>query len=1289
MHDSVADGTPSQDPSNALTPPLPDHATLIPTSPTPALTARPADCIPGYELLGELGRGGMGVVYKARQQSLKRFVALKMILSGGHASAEELARFRHEAEAAARLQHPNIVQVYEVGACDGRPFLSLEYVDGGSLAQHLHGTPLPAREAAALVETLARAVQHAHDQGIVHRDLKPANILLTGARDKGRGAREEAHELAMPAPSSHSSPSLLAPRPSPLHPKITDFGLAKRLDSTSGLSRSQGIVGTPSYMAPEQAGGKGKQVGPPADVYALGAILYELITGRPPFRAETPLDTVLQVLHDEPVPPRRLHPRLPRDLETICLKCLEKEPRKRYASALALAVDLHRFRKHEPIHARPTPFWERGWKWARRRPAVATLAALLVLSIWVGLALVTRLWLRAEGQRGFAEQQRREAQQLAVRLAIDHGVALCEQGNRNEGMLWLAAALERLPPDTPRLERSVRALLGAWRPRWHPLLNVLAQRGPISSAAFSPDGRWLVTASQDDPARLWETATGKLLAELGLPHQGTNCLAFSPDGCTVLTDGAHARLWDRVTGKQTGAPLSHEGAVVGVAFSPDGTRFLTRSDKDLFGPAGRYAGAGSEVRLWEASTGRPLGEPLAHPGRVRVAVFSPDGKTLLTAGDDHHARLWRSADGQCLAEAEQRGAFAKAAFSPDGRYFAAVCMDEGEGEGKSSLGSLLIWKTGTGRLEPEPFIRRAVTSFSFGPDGKFLVIGGGIESGTAQVLDFGSWNARGEPQEFDSRPAEITVSPDGKRFLVVSRPDASMAAREVKLFDTAHGKQLGDPLLHPSEVVGAAFGPDGKTVLTWATDGMARLWRIAAPEPPDLVLPPPPLRNQATTLRSDGKVVLTVDPDGIGRLWDVSTAEAIGKPLRVGPPDCKGTGQFTPDGSLVITGGKGARLRIWDATTGRLIHEPGQAKDLFPLVVSPTSKGLLTIGPPSTLQLWDLDTGQPIGPPILYDNDSLTTAAFSTDGLFVVAAGMRAWQVHVQRWHATTGAAAGAALNFPYSARVHNMPPIFGPDGGTVLWGRPDDMPSLSDLESGELITDFRVLGVEHLALSADGKRASGVHGRRVWLWDVPTGERVGGTLSGVRASFSPDGKILLTWSQKETRLWDAVSGKPLGAPLAGDLAEACRFAADGTALLTIGEHGVAHLWDLTTVKALGPALGKYPLPEKSTGPLLFSGLPARAEGMVLFAQGDGSLRVHRTATPVEGEVERIVLWIQLQTGQELSPDGDVVDLDQGTWRQRYERLERLGGPPAERRALYPGGATGLTLLPVPPGVFP
>jgi tetratricopeptide (TPR) repeat protein len=371
--------------------------------------------VAGYEILGILGRGGMGVVFKARQIGLNRPVALKMLRSP-LADPDEHARFRTEAEAVARLQHPNIVQIHEVGEHEGLPFFSLELVEGGSLDRRLNGSPLPPAAAARLVHTLARAMQTAHDKGIVHRDLKPANILLApDSPDSGDDG--EGPHLGLP--------------------KITDFGLAKCLYETAGRPTQDGaVLGTPSYMAPEQADARAEVIGPWTDTYALGAILYELLTGRPPFQGATVLDTLEQVRTQEPVPPRRLQPKVPRDLDTICLKCLEKAPAKRYPRAADLAEDLWRYLNNVPIHARPAGWVERGIKWGRRRPTLAVLlvVALMIPPGLVGINFQLREELRLGHLAGAEERQARVISDLKANCQrwLREGVEALNRGRTED-----------------------------------------------------------------------------------------------------------------------------------------------------------------------------------------------------------------------------------------------------------------------------------------------------------------------------------------------------------------------------------------------------------------------------------------------------------------------------------------------------------------------------------------------------------------------------------------------------------------------------------------------------------------------------------------------------------------------------------------------------------------------------------------------------------------------------------------------------------------------------------------
>jgi tRNA A-37 threonylcarbamoyl transferase component Bud32 len=412
---------------------LADPATNAPESISPSVItaqhsigARPAPPrplveIPGYHVLGLLGQGGMGLVYKARDLRLDRVVALKTIRSGDHASARELARFRTEAQAAARLQHPNIVQIYEVGEANEQPFISMEYVEGKSLAGLMNGTPWPGLSAARLVGTLARAMDAAHRQEIVHRDLKPANILIE-KDEVGRMKDEQ---------SKTNSDSSFILHPSSFIPKITDFGLAKMMASNQGQTESGAFLGTPSYAAPEQAGAHRSAIGPHTDIYALGAILYELLTGRPPFKGTTLMETIRQVIDQEPVPPRMLNPSVSGDLEAVCLKCLEKTPARRYQSAADLAEDLRRWQDHEPIQARSPGALGRAARWCRRHPAWTTIAAVIALGI-LGMSWQWREAVaarkRAEEQREAAVKAEREADK-ARQDAVEEAAAAREVAN--------------------------------------------------------------------------------------------------------------------------------------------------------------------------------------------------------------------------------------------------------------------------------------------------------------------------------------------------------------------------------------------------------------------------------------------------------------------------------------------------------------------------------------------------------------------------------------------------------------------------------------------------------------------------------------------------------------------------------------------------------------------------------------------------------------------------------------------------------------------------------------------
>jgi hypothetical protein len=688
-----------------------------------------------FELQEEIGRGGMGVVYKAIQKSLHRPVALKVLSAGWFATDEQRQRFRTEAEAIALFQHPNIVGVIEGGEQEGQVYLAMEYVDGGSLARHpdgssrLDGTPWPFLEAGRLVCTVAEAVHVAHKRGILHRDLKPANVLLT--RDGT--------------------------------PKVGDFGLARQLDLPVPDSPAREMSGTPSYMAPEQARGE-KGIGPVADVYSLGAILYELLTGRPPFLGPTPLETLEMVRTREPLPPSQLQPRVPRDLETICLKCLHKEPAKRYPSAEALAADLGRFLRGEPIRARPTSLLEKGVKWARRHPDVAALIAVVFLILSVGVMLLWAEMNRAQTAEKVSDEKRQQAEQSekktvealeATRVAekkarTNEELALKREEEAKFQAFRAEDALHAIQIDqalraweagkVEDAERVLDKVAPPFQPMWETMhLRALCRRkaraqietgsktrigmqsftlpghtGGSRSVCFSSDGRHIVSGGLDRTVKVWDAGTGQAIRSLEGHQSAVNSVACSSDGRRIVSGSADGALkwWDAETGQELFTRAGHAGGVNSVAWSPDGRRVAS-------------AGVDKAVKVWDAQTGQELFSLKKHTSIVRCLAFSPDGKRLvsgdgLTFGKSEvmapgQIVVWDAETGQEIRTLEgHRGSVISVAFSPDGRRIVSGSQDT----------SLKVWDAGTGQeihtLEGD---KSMVSSVAYSPDGRRLVSG--------------------------------------------------------------------------------------------------------------------------------------------------------------------------------------------------------------------------------------------------------------------------------------------------------------------------------------------------------------------------------------------------------------------------------------------------------------------------------------------------------------------------------------------------------------------------------------
>jgi hypothetical protein len=572
-------------------------------------SAAPLPAVPGYELLRELGRGGMGVVYLAWHLPLKRLVALKM-LSAAHATAEQLARFRIEAEALARLQHPNVVPIYDVGEFEGHPYFTMEYVAGPSLAALLDGRPQDAGASARLVEVLARAVDAVHHVGIVHRDLKPGNVLFA----LSRGADGSADSSLRETMNREGVP------------KITDFGLAKDLTAPGQLTLAGVIMGTPSYMAPEQVRNRRGAVGPAADVYALGSVLYELLTGRPPFDAALPIEIIAQLLNQEPLSPSRLRPRLPADLATICLKCLEKSPRRRYASARDLADDLQRFRAGEPIRARPVGPVGRAYRWCLRRPLVA---GLLALSATLAVALVVTV-LAYEFQLDKEELARERAIAENERVQIVHlnitiGGRALEDGDTFTAVLHFTEAL-RLDDADPARVRNHRTRIAT---ALHQRSRLVSYESASAEDPRARGGPRVIPLTNGTTVHVEQATSACGLRPCRAADRVADHVAFSPDGtCVVVAGQGHtAGIWDTSAGGPATPPLRHDSAVIYAAFSPDGQRLITVCE-------------GRSARVWDALTGEVLTPPLKHTSVIKSAFFRAGGNEAVVVHEGGTATIW-------------------------------------------------------------------------------------------------------------------------------------------------------------------------------------------------------------------------------------------------------------------------------------------------------------------------------------------------------------------------------------------------------------------------------------------------------------------------------------------------------------------------------------------------------------------------------------------------------------------------------------------------------------------------
>lgn len=950
-----------------------------------------------YELIEEIARGGMGVVYRARQLSLNRIVAVKMLLFGQFSSDEFVRRFKAEAAAAAALQHPNIVAIHEIGEHAGMHFFSMDYVEGQDFGRILRERPVPARQIAGWLRTLARTVHYAHERGVLHRDLKPSNVLLDTAG----------------------------------HLRLTDFGLAKRLEAGSSVTASDQMVGTPSYMPPEQAAPDRGPAGPASDVYSLGAILYHMLTGRAPVVADSLASTLLAVLHEDPVSPRLLNRSIPRDLETIALKCLQKNPQRRYASAEALAADLDRYLQGKPIQARPTGPLEKAWLWCRRKPATASAIALLAV-IAVG-AIFT-----ANHLSGLNRATRWDAY-----------VGEMNRAHQEWNDQHYAEAFFHLQRQVPRgTKPDLRGF--EWRHLWQLTRGNCSARLPwhqdvVSWLGFAPDGQSLATFGWDatNGVQVWDLAKQRTRFAL---REATAIGGFSADGQWLVTGRADHSI--AVHAAESGQPMSvvpNAGELV--AFASAAKRVVTVDENQIFtvrqlpsgealmsltnvtrrfldagrnapvtlSPDGRWLAAvrpgdpsdarDRGVELWNIET-RTLEKVLPQVRQIRLVQFAPASQVLAIADGDGEVTLWNwTEDAPRTLKAHSLPVQALA-FSADGQTLATGAFDE----------SIKLWDVPTLTRKPETLTGQlgAVWSLAFSPDNRQLASG-------SRDMPIHLWNLK-EPK---TPPAITNINADKVGNFVFS-PDSRLMAsgckdRHVRIWDVATTTEK-----HQLRGFGyvVAFSPDGQRLLVADAAGSAHWWEFSTGQ--RLPVPSYGQLGEITVAEfsPDRRFAALGHKSGDIQLLEVNSGRVLG--TYAGHHDAVLSLTFTPDGRRFASGGRDKEIRLWD------INETNQSRQVCAehkggvpgLAISGDGRRMASGCSANTIKFWDLGRlDQSLGARS-WHRAAIRALAFSPDGERV-ASGSE--DRSVKLWDFSSRRELGS---FDFDAPIRTV--TFSPNGGVL-----------------------------------------------------------------------------------------------------------------------------------------------------------------------------------------------------------------------------------------------------------------